>query len=158
MFLAPVVVVPQETNEPDNASTVENLVDTSLVAPPDLPPKTKTPPPLPQIDFDALLKERDGLIRILHQEIEKQQQVMRQTAAEKNEYENRVQEHVAKINSELTQARSNLSNMRKIIFRSVSSCKITNIFSGIEKEELDLKLQSAPSLERKKFRPNFDIS
>lgn len=32
-----------------------------------------------------------------------------------------------------------------------------HIFSGIEKEELDLKLQSAPSMERKKFRPNFDI-
>lgn len=109
--------MPQETNEPDNASIVENLVDTSLVAP-ELPPKTKTPPPLPQIDFDALLKERDLLIRQMHQEIEKQQQVMRQTAAEKNEYENRVQEHVAKINAELTQTRSNLSNMRKI-FMSV---------------------------------------
>lgn len=146
--------MPQETHEPDNASIVENLVDTSPVAP-ELPPKTKTPPPLPHIDFDALLKERDGMIRQLHQEIEKQQHVMRQTAAEKNEYENRVQEHVAKINSELTQTRSNLSNMRKI-FISACSCRITNIsFSGIEKEELDLKLQSAPSLERKKFKPNF---
>lgn len=110
--------MPQDT-ESDSNSIVENLVDTSSpVEPePELPPRNKTPPPLPSIDFDRLLKERDELIRHLQQEMEKHQQMFRNVAMEKREYENQVQEHVAKINQELSQARNELTNTRKIDFR-----------------------------------------
>lgn len=115
-YTAPVVVVPQDTNDGDNNSIVENLVDTSS-AEPELPPRrhnTPPPPPLPAIDFDSLLKERDELIRHLQQEMERQKQMMRATAMEKQKYEGQVQEHVAKINSELSQTRNDLTNLRKI--------------------------------------------
>lgn len=113
-YTAPVVVVPQESNDGDNNSIVENLVDTSS-AEPELPPRRQTPPPppLPSIDFDSLLKERDELIRHMQQDMEKQQQILRTNTIEKREFENQVQEHVAKINSELTQTRNELTNMRK---------------------------------------------
>jgi huntingtin interacting protein 1 len=129
-YTAPVVVVPQESNDSETSSVVGDLVDTS-VHEVEMPRTTKTPPPLPSIDFDRLLKERDELIRHLQNEIEQQQQISRSTVMEKREYESRVQEHFAKINSELTQTRNELSNMR------------------IEKDEIELKMQSAPSLERK---------
>lgn len=130
-YTAPVVVVPQEpeSNDGDNNSIVENLVDTSL-AEPELPPRSKTPPPLPTVDFDNLLKERDELIRHLQHELERQQQVLRSSTAEKRNYEGQVQEHVAKMNSELSQTKSELTNLR------------------LEKEEMELKMQSAPILER----------
>lgn len=131
-YTAPVVVVPQESNDSndgDNSSIVENLVDTTSPEP-ELPPRSKTPPPLPTVDFDNLLKERDELIRHLQQEMERQQQVLRSTVAEKREYEGQVQEHVAKINSELSQTRNELTNLR------------------IEKEEIELKMQTTPILER----------
>lgn len=112
-YTAPVVVVPQETNESDNNSIVENLVDMSSPPEPELPPRSKTPPPLPSIDFDRLLKERDELIRQMQQEIERQQHALKHSTVEKREYENHVQEHVAKINSDLAEARNELSNMRK---------------------------------------------
>lgn len=129
-YTAPVVVVPQESNEPDNNSIVDNLVD--MEPEPTPAPRAKTPPPLPSIDFDALLKERDEMIRQMQREVERHQQMSRQAEADKREYESRVQEHVAKINSELSDAKQEASNIR------------------FEKEELELKLQSAPSLERKR--------
>lgn len=128
-YTAPVVVVPQESNDGDNNSIVENLVDTTSPEP-ELAPRSKTPPPLPTVDFDNLLKERDELIRHLQQEMERHQQMLRATTTEKREYEGQVQEHVAKINSELSQARNELTNLR------------------IQKEEMELKMQTAPILER----------
>lgn len=114
-YTAPVVVVPQESNDSDSVSIVENLVDTSFLPPPEpeLPPRSKTPPPLPSIDFDRLLKERDEMIRQMQQEMERQRQVVKQSAAEKREYEHKVQDHVAKLNSELNQTQNELSNMSK---------------------------------------------
>ena len=135
-YTAPVVVVPQESNDSDNNSIVGDLVDTSPMEP-ELPPKTKTPPPLPSIDFDTLLKERDEMIRHMQVELQRQQQVVRHAENEKREYEGKVQEHVAKINSELTEAQSEVSNMR------------------IEKQELELKLQTTPNLERKDDQDEF---
>lgn len=115
-YTAPVVVLPQESNDNDNASIVENLVDTSspLEREPELPPRSKTPPPLPSIDFDRLLKERDELIRHMQREMEKQQHVMKHTLVEKQEYENQVQVHFAKVKSELAEVQNELSNMRKL--------------------------------------------
>lgn len=114
-YTAPVVVLPQESNDNDNASIVENLVDTSspVEREPELPPRSKTPPPLPSIDFDRLLKERDELIRHMQREMEKQQHVMKHTLVEKQEYENQVQVHFAKVKSELAEVQNELSNMRK---------------------------------------------
>lgn len=115
-YTAPVVVLPQESNDNDNASIVENLVDTSspVEREPELPPRSKTPPPLPSIDFDRLLKERDELIRHMQREMEKQQHVMKHTLVEKQEYENQVQVHFAKVKSELAEVQNELSNMRKL--------------------------------------------
>lgn len=115
-YTAPVVVLPQESNDNDNASIVENLVDTSSPSErePELPPRSKTPPPLPSIDFDRLLKERDELIRHMQREMEKQQHVMKHTLVEKQEYENQVQVHFAKVKSELAEVQNELSNMRKL--------------------------------------------
>lgn len=107
------VVLPQDTESETNSIVEENLVDTSP-SEPELPPRSKTPPPLPSIDFDRLLKERDELIRHLQQEMEKHQQVIRSTAMDKREYENKVQEHVAKINQELSQTRNELTNTSEI--------------------------------------------
>lgn len=114
-YTAPVVVVPQETNESDTSSIVGDLVDTTVEPEPELPPRYKTPPPppLPSIDFDSLLKERDEMIRHLQHEMEKQNQHIKMSAAEKREYEGHVQEHVAKINSELTDTRNELTNLRR---------------------------------------------
>jgi len=113
-YTAPVVVVPQE---PDTQSIVENLVDMSSPSEPEpeLPPRSQTPqpPPLPPIDFDRLLKERDELIRHLQHDNEKQQHAARSAASEKREYESSVQEHVTKINSELANTQNELSNLRK---------------------------------------------
>lgn len=129
-YTAPVVVVPD--NESDTNSIVENLVDMSLPSEPEVPPRNKTPPPLPSIDFDRLLKERDELIRHLQQENENNLKTIRSAAAEKEEYDMKVKEHFAKINQELSQTKQELTNTR------------------IEKEEIELKLQSTPSLEREK--------
>lgn len=68
---------------------------------------------MPSIDFDRLLKERDELIRHLQQEMERHQQMNHSIAIEKREYENKVQEHVAKLNQELLQTRNELTNTRK---------------------------------------------
>lgn len=147
-YTAPVVVVPQESNEPDNTSVVGDLVDTTAPEPP-LPPRSKTPPPLPSIDFDALLKERDAVLRQMQQEMERQRQIIKESTAEKREYEGHVQEHVAKINAELSQTRNELTHMRKSLKMFHSTKYSWNILSGIEKQEMELKLQSAPVLERK---------
>lgn len=112
-YTAPVVVLPQDT-ESETASIVE-LVDTSSPSEPELPPRSKTPPPLPSIDFDRLLKERDELIRHLQLEMEKHQQMFQSAAIEKREYENQVQEHVAKINQEMSQIKNELINTRKFL-------------------------------------------
>jgi huntingtin interacting protein 1 len=111
-YTAPVVVLPQDA-ESDTNSIVENLVDTTSPPEPEVPPRSKTPPPLPSIDFDRLLKERDELIRHLQQEVENNQQSLRRAAAEKEEYGNKVQEHFAKVNQELSQTKQELTNIRK---------------------------------------------
>lgn len=114
-YTAPVVVVPQDS-ESDTNSIVENLVDTSSpsgTSEPEVPPRSKTPPPLPSIDFDRLLKERDELIRHLQQEVENNQRALRSAAMEKQEYDNKVQEHFAKVNQELSQTKQELTNIRK---------------------------------------------
>lgn len=132
-YTAPVVVVPE--TESDNNSIVDNLVDTSpeVATPPELPPRSKTPPPLPAIDFDRLLKERDELIRHLQKEVEKQHYMTRQATMEKQEIESRVQEEVAKVRSQLNQTQEELANTK------------------IEKQEVELKLETAisKSIERK---------
>lgn len=138
-YTAPVVVVPE--TESDTSSVVDNLVDTSpdVATPPELPPhsRAKTPPPLPAIDFDRLLKERDELIRhlqgSLQQEIEKQHHMTRQLTMEKQDIENRVYEEVAKIRSQLDHSQNELANIK------------------MEKQEVELKLESAvsQSIERK---------
>ena len=77
-YTAPVVVIPQDIEEPE--PIVENLVDTTTMSSspptPVLPPRsqqhTPQPPPLPPIDFDRLIRERDELIRQLQGEIERQ--------------------------------------------------------------------------------------
>lgn len=113
-YTAPVVILPQES-ESDTSSIVENLVDTSP-SEPEIPQRNKTPPPLPSIDFDKLLKERDELIRHLQQEVENNQRTLRSVAAEKQEYDNKVQEHLAKINQELSQTKQELTNTSKYNF------------------------------------------
>lgn len=114
-YTAPVVVVP-DSNDSDTSSIVGDLVDTTVEPEPELPPRYKTPPPppLPSIDFDILLKERDEMIRQMQHEMEKQNQIIKMSTVEKREYQGQVQEHVAKINSELTDTRNELTNLRKI--------------------------------------------
>lgn len=102
-YTAPVVVVPQDTNDTndanDNNSFVENLVDTSPSVPePELPPRSKTPPPLPSIDFDKLIKERDELIRHMQHEVQQHQQIVKQSVVEKREYEHRISQQINKMN------------------------------------------------------------
>lgn len=113
----PVVVVPQESIEPDNNSIVENLVDTSTFQP-EFVQKPRTPP-LPSIDFDALLKERDEVIRRQQAEIaeidQQRRQIIKTALDEKRDLEGRIQEHVTMLNSELTEARNALSNSSKLI-------------------------------------------
>lgn len=133
-YTAPVVVVP-ETESDNNSiasSIVDNLVDMSpepesQAQAPEIPPRMKTPPPLPAIDFDRLLKERDELIRHLQQELEKLHHITRHTTQEKHQLENRMQEEIARARSELNHTREELTNMR------------------IEKEEIELKLEAAES-------------
>lgn len=61
-------------------------------------------------------------------------QVIKDTNYEQRDYEAKVQEHIAKLNSVLVNTQNELSNIR------------------IEKEELELKLQTAPTLECKKIK------
>lgn len=128
-YTAPVVVVPETESERDNNSIVGDLVDMSPEPEqaPEIPPRMKTPPPLPPIDFDRLLKERDELIRHLQHEMEKLHQISRQTNHQKQEFENRMQEEVARARSELSHTQEQLTNMR------------------IEKQEIEMKLEAAES-------------
>lgn len=129
-YTAPVVVVPETESERDNNSIVGDLVDMSPEPEPpapEIPPRSKTPPPLPPIDFDRLLKERDELIRHLQHEMEKLHQITKQSNYQKQELENRMHEEVAKARSELSQTQEQLTNTR------------------IEKQEIEMKLEVAES-------------
>jgi huntingtin interacting protein 1 len=110
-YVAPVVVV--ATQDADNTSMVENLVDTSQ---PEMSVMVKTPPPLPSIDFDSLLKERDQVIRNQREEISHQQKIMERMTQQQLELrtqEQNVQEKLATISFELTETKNELMSLRE---------------------------------------------
>ncbi|XP_063708140.1 huntingtin-interacting protein 1 isoform X4 [Culicoides brevitarsis] len=135
-YTAPVVVMP------DESPVVEDLVDTNFVAPvshspppaqqPELPPRP-TPPAsaTPSIDFEKLIQERDNLIQHLQMELERKTKFIQKASHEQREQQLKIEEHIANLASELSQAKEEMTNMR------------------IEKQELELRAQTAPTLEQK---------
>lgn len=109
-FTSPNDVVVQEANGSNSNSLIDfvdvDLIDTSLPLEPESPHKSKTPPPLPSIDFDRLLKERDEVISQMQHEMEKNEESLQDLTAEKQEYENLVQffAHKAQVEEERVKA------------------------------------------------------
>jgi huntingtin interacting protein 1 len=124
-YIPPVVVV--NSQDSDANSVVENLVDTSQ---PEMPVMVKTPPPLPSIDFDTLLKERDEMIRNQRVEIDHQQKIMERMTQQQLELrgqEQYAQEKLATLSFELTETKNN--------------------FAEVEKQDLEVKIQTTPNFE-----------
>lgn len=119
-YQPPVVVIP----EPE--TIVENLIDTTE---PIIVAESVQSSSAPN-DFETRIKERDDLIKHLQLEIERITKYLKTSANQFREEQSKHEEEVATLNFELSQIREELTNMR------------------IEKEELELKAQTAPSLER----------
>lgn len=123
-YTAPVVVVPDADPEP----TVANLVDMSIpssaaaaTTPTDDSPQEA---PAPTINFEQIIRDRDDLILHLQTEVERLAKNLKAAALHKRDEHAQYEEHIASLNSHLSDAHEELTNMRFI------------------KEELELRAQS----------------
>lgn len=145
-YQAPVVVMPDsDPMDNDTESIVsESLIDTAEAAPPipELPHNhhhhnnvqmaAATPTPNHQVqELERLLTDRDDLIRHLQMEIERLTNYVKSLTIEQRDVQHRLEDQIAQLNSHLTETRAEVTNLR------------------IQKEELELRAQSAPTLERK---------
>lgn len=146
-YQAPVVVMPDsDPMEHDTESVVsDSLIDTTEAAPPipELPVNhhhhnnvQQAAPPSAALskqvlELERLLKDRDDLIRHLQMEIERLTNYVKSLTIEQRDVQHRLEDQIAQLNSHLTDTRAEVSNLR------------------IQKEELELRAQSAPTLERK---------
>lgn len=131
-YTAPVVVMPEEPQTPteEEPVAVSDLVDTAPEPPPRIPIIQPREEP-PAVDFEKLIQERDGLIQHLQSEIERMSKYLKTSTVEQRENHARFEQKLSNLNTELINTREELTNLR------------------IQKEELELKAQSAPTLERK---------
>ncbi|XP_055533824.1 huntingtin-interacting protein 1 isoform X2 [Wyeomyia smithii] len=141
-YQAPVVVMPDSEPIDNDAESImsESLIDTSEAAPPipELPQnhhqnhiQQAAPPNYQVLELERLLKDRDDLIRHLQMEIERLSNYVKSLTIEQRDVQQRLEEQIGQLNSQLTFSQGELSNLR------------------IQKEELELRAQSAPTLEQK---------
>lgn len=144
-YTAPVVVVPEPEPEPE-PELVSNLVDmTEDERPPPMPPRPASSASngsasasaaseaaaaanlaaAQVLDMKRIVQDRDDLIRHLHVEVDRLAKGARAQAAEARDEQARLDQLVATLNSQLSDAHEQLTNMR------------------FHKEELELKAQSA---------------
>lgn len=119
------VVIPEP--EPE---IVNNLVDMSIpsaaASAADDSPQDQQPPP---INFEDILRDRDELIMHLQSEVERLAKNLKAAAIHKRDEHAQFEEHIASLNSQLSDAHEELTNMRFI------------------KEELELKAQNVEKLQ-----------
>lgn len=122
-YTPPVVLVPDPEPEP----SVDNLVDMSMPAttsastPTDDSPQEPT---IPVINFEQIIRDRDELVLHLQTEVERLAKNLKAAALHKRDEHAQYEEAIASLNSQLSDAHEELTNMRFI------------------KEELELKAQS----------------
>ncbi|XP_031630264.1 huntingtin-interacting protein 1 isoform X3 [Contarinia nasturtii] len=116
-YTPPVVVIPEPEPEP--------LVDMSMPTL-SLPSHDDSPqdPPTPTVNFEQLIRERDELILHLQTEVDRLGKNLKAAALHKRDEHAQYEETIASLNSELSDAHEQLTNMRFV------------------KEELELKAQS----------------
>ncbi|XP_055902161.1 huntingtin-interacting protein 1 [Eupeodes corollae] len=122
-YIPPVVVVP-----PEPEPIVDNLVDVSVEQ---MQNNRVETPENPQIDFERLLQDREEFIRELQFEIERLRTCVKSMTITHRDELNNLEEQISRLNSELANANEELVTMR------------------ILKDDLELKLQTAPILEQK---------
>lgn len=123
-YTPPVVVIPEP--EPD---IVSNLVDMSIpsgASAADDSPQEQQPA---AINFEDILRDRDDLIMHLQSEVERLANNLKAAAIHKRDEHAQFEEHIASLNSQLSDAHEELTNMRFI------------------KEELELKAQNVEKLQ-----------
>ncbi|XP_065090097.1 huntingtin-interacting protein 1 isoform X2 [Ochlerotatus camptorhynchus] len=144
-YQAPVVVMPDSDPMDQDTESIasESLIDTAEAAPPipELPQnhhhhnnvhQAATPTPNHQVlELERLLTDRDDLIRHLQMEIERLTNYAKSLTIEQRDVQHRLEDQIAQLNSHLTETRGMVANLR------------------IQKEELELRAQSAPTLEQK---------
>lgn len=139
-YTAPVVVVPEPEPEPE-PELVANLVDMSEEErPPAMPPRPassasngsasavsagEAAAATQVLNMKRIVQDRDDLIRHLHVEVDRLNKGVRAASAEARDEHARLDQLVASLNSQLSDAHEQLTNMRFV------------------KEELELKAQSA---------------
>lgn len=123
-YVPPVVVVP-----PEPEPVVDNLVDVSVEQMQNN--HLDTPETPPHIDFERLLQDREEFIRELQFEIERLRNLVKSMTITQRDELNCLEEKISKLNSELANTNEELVTMR------------------ILKDDLELKLQTAPILEQK---------
>ncbi|XP_055855780.1 huntingtin-interacting protein 1 [Episyrphus balteatus] len=123
-YVPPVVVVP-----PEPEPVVDNLVDVSVDQMQNN--RQDTPETPQQIDFERLLQDREEFIRELQFEIERLRNCVKTMTITQRDELNNLEEQISRLNSELANANEELVTMR------------------ILKDDLELKLQTAPILEQK---------
>lgn len=129
-YTPPVVVIPEP--EPE---VVNNLVDMSIpgaaAAAADDSPQEPVQPP---INFDDIIRDRDELIMHLQSEVERLAKNLKAAALHKRDEHAQYAETIASLNSQLSDAHEELTNMRFI------------------KEELELKAQSVEKAQAEEER------
>lgn len=70
-YTAPVVVIPQEPEEPEPEPVVDNLVDMSAAHQLETAPHVSAEPPAPTVNFENIIRERDDLIQHLQLEVDR---------------------------------------------------------------------------------------
>lgn len=124
-YTPPVVVIPEP--EPE---VVHNLVDMSLPsAAASSSDDSPQEPPTSTINFEDIIRDRDELIMHLQSEVERLAKNLKAAAIHKRDEHAQFEEHIASLNSQLSDAHEELTNMRFI------------------KEELELKNQSVEKMQ-----------
>uniref|UniRef100_A0A2M4BAD3 Putative actin-binding protein n=1 Tax=Anopheles marajoara TaxID=58244 RepID=A0A2M4BAD3_9DIPT len=146
-YQAPVVVMPDSDptdNEPE--PVVSNLIDTAEAAPPipELPQhnhqhnnhqqsvsQSPVVPIAQVIELERLIQERDELVRHLQTETQRLSNHVKAITMEQRDVQSRMEEQIAALRAQLAQRHDELTNLR------------------FQKEELELRAQTAPSLEQR---------
>lgn len=123
-YVPPVVVVP-----PEPEPVVDNLVDVSVEQMQNN--QLDTPETPVQVDLDRLLQDRNEFIRELQFEIERLRTLVKSMTITHRDELNNLEQQISRLNSELADISEELVTMR------------------ILKDDLELKVQSAPILEQK---------
>ncbi|KAJ6648913.1 Huntingtin-interacting protein 1 [Pseudolycoriella hygida] len=124
-YTAPVVVIPEQPEEPEPEPVVDNLVDMSVVRDVETVPPVAAEPPKPTVNFENIIRERDDLIQHLQIEVDRMGKHLRIVTNEQRDAQAVLEQQITSLNSQLNDAHEELVNMR------------------FQKEELELKAQSA---------------